>query len=69
MPKDSTTENTRILSEPLHETSGYCSNCHSIVFFMTDRKRGHYKQCPNCGYIEHLDRRSLRFDKQMRQWL
>ena len=69
MPKDNALENNRILSEPLHDTSGYCPNCHSIVLFMADKQRGYYKQCPNCGCMEHLNRRPLRFDKNSRQWL
>ncbi len=62
-------ENKRILSEPLQETSGYCSSCHSIAFFMVDKELGYYKQCPTCGHAEHLNRRSLRFDRQSHQWL
>lgn len=69
MLQDKATDNQNILSEPLRETNGYCSHCHSIVFFMTDRERGYYKQCPNCGNAEHLPRRTLRFDKTSRQWL
>ena len=69
MLKDNTAENNRILSEPRLETSGYCPTCHSIVFFMADKERGYYKQCPNCGLAEHLNRRALRFDRQSRQWL
>ncbi|MGD0794755.1 MAG: hypothetical protein ABR958_04075 [Dehalococcoidales bacterium] len=69
MLKDSATDNQRILSEPLRETSGYCSNCHSVVLFIPDKERGYYKRCPNCGHAEHLTRRPLRFDRKSRQWL
>jgi ribosomal protein S27AE len=69
MPKDNTAENQRILSEPLYETSGYCPQCRNVVFFMADKDRGYYKQCPSCGHAEHLNRRTLKFDKQSRQWL
>jgi len=69
MPLENTAEKKGILSEPLQETSGYCSNCHSIVFFTADKELGYYKQCPSCGHAEHLNRRFLRFDRQSRQWL
>lgn len=69
MPTDNTTENRGILSEPLQETSGYCSRCRSIAFFMVDKDLGYYKQCPNCGHAENLNRHFLRFDRQSRQWL
>ena len=69
---DVTTENTVetnvIVSEPLQESKGYCSECGSITFFMVDKKFGYYKQCPNCGNIHYLGRRFLRFDRQSRQW-
>jgi hypothetical protein len=69
MAKDSAAENNRTLSEPLDETTGYCANCHNNVFFLTDKDNGYIKKCPNCGHAEHLTRRTLRFDKQSRQWL
>ena len=68
MPKENTFEAVVILQEPLQETNGYCSNCRSIAFFMVDKKLGYYKQCPDCGHIEYLHRKFLRFDKQSRQW-
>jgi len=69
MPKENTAENRHILSEPLHEASGYCPNCHSVTYFSTDKERGYHKICPNCGCAEHLNRRPLMFDRQLRQWL
>ncbi len=67
-----TTENTLdsnvIVSEPLEESSGFCTECHSATFFMVDKELGYYKQCPNCGNIQYLHRRFLRFDRQSRQW-
>ncbi len=69
MPKEDTAENKRVLSEPLQETSGFCPSCHNIAHFIVDKELGYYKQCPNCGHAEHLNRRPLRFDKQTRQWL
>jgi len=65
---ENTAETEVIISEPLEEFSAYCSECHSITFFMVDKKFGYYKQCPNCGNIEYLHRRFLRFDRQSRQW-
>ncbi len=61
-------ETNLIVTEPMEEPDGYCSECRSITFFMCDKKLGYYKQCPNCGNIEYLNRRFLRFDRQSRQW-
>ncbi len=69
MPRDHTAENRGISLGPLHEISGYCPNCRSITFFTVDKELGYYKQCPKCGYAEHLHRRFLRFDRHSRQWL
>ncbi len=68
MTMENTLETGVILSEPLQETNGYCINCRSIAFFMVDKKFGYYKQCPNCGHIEYLHRRFLRFNRAARQW-
>jgi len=57
-----------IVTEPSGEPDAYCSECHSITFFMCDKELGYYKKCPNCGNIEYLNRRFLRFDRQSRQW-
>ena len=57
-----------ISSEPLHEANGYCASCRSIVYFTLDKELGYLKQCPDCGNIEYLHRRFLRFNRQLRQW-
>jgi hypothetical protein len=69
MPRDIGTENDLILSAPLNEANGYCSYCHSVVYFMSDKERGYYKQCPMCGHAEHLERRPFKFVIRPRQWL
>jgi hypothetical protein len=61
-------ETNVIVSEPLEEPSGFCTECHSATLFMFDKEQGYYKQCPNCGNIQYLHRRFLRFDRQSRQW-
>jgi len=61
-------ENDVIVSEPLEESSGFCTECRSATFFMVDKELGYYKQCQDCGNIQYLHRRYLRFDRQSRQW-
>lgn len=68
MTTENAVESNLIEAEPLEESTGYCSECLSVTFFMFDKNFGYYKQCPNCGNIEYLNRRFLRFDRQSRQW-
>lgn len=68
MTPENTVEAGVIVSEPLQETTGFCSNCRSVTYFMVDKKNGYYKQCPDCGHVEYLHRKFLKFDRQSRQW-
>ncbi|HUT68767.1 MAG TPA: hypothetical protein VMW86_09525 [Dehalococcoidales bacterium] len=68
MTTENAVETNVIVSEPLDDSTGYCTECHSITFFMVDKKLGYYKHCPNCGNIQYLHRRFLRFDRRSRQW-
>ena len=68
MTTDNALEANVIVSESLEEPSGFCTECHSATLFMVDKEHGYYKKCPNCGNIQYLHRRFLRFDRETRQW-
>ena len=68
MAMDNAVKSAGVLTEPLNESSGYCSQCRSAAYFCNDKELGYYKRCPDCGHIEYLHRRFLRFDRQSRQW-
>jgi len=65
-------ENTRVTEDRPVEQSGLtadrCPGCGAAMVFKLDRKRGYYKECPDCGNTEFLNRRFLRFDRQTRRW-
>ena len=46
----------------------YCVSCHGNMVFKVDSKAIYYKSCLNCGYIECLHRRFLRWDRRYRRW-
>ncbi|OGO32664.1 MAG: hypothetical protein A2Z29_04805 [Chloroflexi bacterium RBG_16_56_11] len=45
-----------------------CPVCRGKAVFMLDEKVGYYKQCADCGHVEHLNRRFLRLDRSSRRW-
>ena len=49
-------------------TDEHCSRCDGRIIFEHDSDTGYCKSCLNCGYIEYLHRRFLRWNGQHRRW-